>query len=226
VKIGTKSILFGAHQFMIHPWFVAWAWWRLYGFPWDPRLWVAFFVHDLGYWGKPNMDGPEGETHVELGADIMHYLFDGYDVRKISSRTSAPSECALFNSLFASGYRGGFNKRRQLYWYDFCVCHSRFYAKKLGLPYSRLCAADKLSISLTPWWIYLPLVNLTGEIHEYMSLSEAKEGAKYLNMRNFESDQRKWHKNMCNYLRDWALEHRDGREDTWTPDQSTVSGGE
>src|SRR5258708_5910867 len=77
MTIGTKSILFGAHQFLIHPWFVAAAWWKLYGFPFDPRLWVAFFVHDLGYWGKPNMDGAEGETHVELGANIMSALFDG-----------------------------------------------------------------------------------------------------------------------------------------------------
>jgi hypothetical protein len=71
MKIGTKSVLFGAHCFFIHPWFVAFAWYKLYGFPWDPRLWVCFFVHDLGYWGKPNMDGPEGERHVEFGADIM-----------------------------------------------------------------------------------------------------------------------------------------------------------
>ena len=52
MNIGTKSVLFGAHQFLIHPWFVAWGWWTLYGFPWDPRLWVAFVVHDLGYIGK------------------------------------------------------------------------------------------------------------------------------------------------------------------------------
>lgn len=71
MKIGTKSVLFGAHCFFIHPWFVALAWWRLYGFPYDPRLWVAFFVHDLGYIGKPNMDGPEGETHPYFGAKIM-----------------------------------------------------------------------------------------------------------------------------------------------------------
>ena len=60
MNIGIKSVLFGAHQFLIHPWFVAWGWWTLYGFPFDPRLWVAFFVHGLGYIGKPNMDGPEG----------------------------------------------------------------------------------------------------------------------------------------------------------------------
>ena len=75
MKIGTKSILFGVHCFLIHPWFVAAAWWRLYGFPFDPRLWLAFFVHDLGYWGKPNMDGNEGEAHPETGAKIMGFLF-------------------------------------------------------------------------------------------------------------------------------------------------------
>lgn len=78
MKIGTKSVLFGAHQFALHPWFVAWAWWRLYGFPWDPRLWVAFFVHDLGYIGQPNMDGAEGEQHPVFGAWVMHWLFDSW----------------------------------------------------------------------------------------------------------------------------------------------------
>ena len=71
IEVGTKSVLYGAHCFIIHPWFVMAAWWKLYGFPWDPRLWIAFFVHDIGYWGKPNMDGPEGKKHVEFGAKIM-----------------------------------------------------------------------------------------------------------------------------------------------------------
>ena len=71
MRVGTKSILFGVHHLILHPLFTALAWWKLYGFPYDPRLWVAFFVHDLGYWGKPNMDGPEGEMHPELGAKIM-----------------------------------------------------------------------------------------------------------------------------------------------------------
>lgn len=75
MRIGTKSLLYGAHCFFLHPWFVALAWCRLYGFPWDPRLWVAFVVHDWGYWGKPNMDGPEGEQHPIAGALIMARLF-------------------------------------------------------------------------------------------------------------------------------------------------------
>ncbi|MDQ2947929.1 MAG: hypothetical protein M3Y27_18685 [Acidobacteriota bacterium] len=75
MKIGTRSVLFGAHQFLLHPVFLAFAWRKLYGFPWDLRLWAAFFVHDLGYLGSGDMDGSEGEKHVELGAHIMRTLF-------------------------------------------------------------------------------------------------------------------------------------------------------
>jgi len=75
MRIGTKSILFGAHQFILHPLMVALAWWKLYGFPWDPRLWIAFFVHDMGYWRKPNIDGKEGERHPYCGALFMDVWF-------------------------------------------------------------------------------------------------------------------------------------------------------
>lgn len=75
MSIGTKSILFGAHAFWLHPFFVAEAWRQLYGFPWDVRLWVAFFVHDLGYWKATDLEGPEGEKHVYAGARILSWLF-------------------------------------------------------------------------------------------------------------------------------------------------------
>lgn len=75
MKTGTKSVLFGVHCFFIHPWFVALGWWRLYGFPFDPRLWLAFFVHDLGYWGCEKMDDTKGEQHPHFGALIMLRLF-------------------------------------------------------------------------------------------------------------------------------------------------------
>jgi hypothetical protein len=52
MRVGTKSVIFGVHSILVHPFFVACAWSSLYGFPWDPRLWVAFFVHDLGYLTK------------------------------------------------------------------------------------------------------------------------------------------------------------------------------
>ena len=172
MKIGTRSLLFGAHQVLIHPWFTAWAWWRLYGFPWDPRLWVAFLVHDWGYWGKPNMDGPEGERHPLFGAWIMGRLFG--------------SE-----------------------WRDFCLLHSRFLSKKYGQPYSRLCAADKLAIGLTPWWLYLPLARLSGELAEYMQDAGARTPAG-------NRGPQVWYRDVQAYCTAWAQVHRDGKRDEWT----------
>lgn len=71
---GTKSLLFGAHCFFLHPFFVAWGWWRLFGFPWDPRLWCCFLFHDIGYWGMSSVEGPGSERHVEFGARMVGLL--------------------------------------------------------------------------------------------------------------------------------------------------------
>ena len=178
MKIGTKSILFGYHCFYIHPFFVAYAWWLLYGFPWDPRLWVAFFVHDLGYWGKPNMDGSEGEEHPYLGAKIMSRLFD--------------------------------NGSRK--WYHFTLYHSRFLAKKENAHFSKLCVADKLAIVLTPSWIYLPMINWTGEIKEYMADAERNSNG----MIAIQQSQQIWLAQVKDYVRKWVEEHKDLKHDSWT----------
>jgi hypothetical protein len=198
MKIGTKSVLFGAHQFLIHPWFVAWGWWTLYGFPFDPRLWVAFFVHDLGYVGKPNMDGPEGETHPRIGARIMALLFDWKD------RTFRFSDGGPIGE-----------------WGLFVLLHSRYYAKSLCQQPSRLCVADKLAISLTPAWLYLPMVRATGEIHEYMAHAQHRiVGNERVNadekQRLISGDQAAWYSGVQDYCRRWAFAHRDGAIDTWT----------
>ena len=101
LSMGTRSILFGVHQFLLHPIFIALAWCKLYGFSYDPRLWIAFIVHDLGYWGKPNMDGPEGETHVEWGANLMHRWFGWWwgDFCRYHSRFIAKSDGRQFSRL-------------------------------------------------------------------------------------------------------------------------------
>ena len=200
MKVGTKSILFGAHCFFIHPWFVFAAWWKLYGFPFDPRLWIAFFVHDLGYFGKPNMDGEEGETHVEFGAKVMHLLFDWKKV--------AGSPYYDLNT----------GKPVNIYyniWGNFLLYHSRFYAKKDNENPSRLCVADKLSICLEPSWLYLPRVRWSGEINEYMKNAE---NGKYVTMRIPTKSQKEWFKGVQTYLNNWVEEHKDGKTDTWTPE--------
>jgi hypothetical protein len=79
MKIGTRSLLFGGHQFIIHPIMVLLAWIRLYDFPKDYRIIIAIVVHDWGYWNKPNIDGIIGKKHPELGGKIMGYLFDKYN---------------------------------------------------------------------------------------------------------------------------------------------------
>lgn len=191
MTIGTKSVLFGAHCFFLHPFFVARAWWHLYGFPLDPRLWVAFFVHDLGYIGKPNMDGEEGESHPELGASIMGMLFDGR------------------RNCLGNPVR----------WHDFSLFHSRYYAKRQGGKPSQLCFADKLSFCYTPAWLYLPMVTATGEIREYLKNAQTADSGHWKPTGN---DKRKWHAQLCDYLRHWVDEHKGGAADTWTSARSIV----
>ena len=188
MKIGTRSLLFGVHQVFIHPWFVALAWWKLYGFPFDPRLWAAFIVHDWGYWGKPNTDGAEGERHVELGAAIMHRLFD--------------RPCKLCDEAGLVANHGN-------QWQHFTLYHSRFYAKRDRQSPSRLCAADKLAIGLTPAWLYLPLARLSGELAEYMEGEAARTPAGT-------RSPRQWYGDVQRYCTAWAYEHRDGKADEWT----------
>jgi len=129
MKVGTKSLLFGVHQFIFHPISVLLAWIKLYGRPSWKEL-VCIVIHDWGYWGKPNMDGIEGEKHTVLGARIALRLFG----RK---------------------------------YHDLCLLHSRHYARQFCMTPSKLCWADKLSITYEPWWFYIPRAILSGEIYEY-----------------------------------------------------------
>lgn len=181
MKIGTKSVLYGAHAFYLHPWFVALAWWKLYGFPFDPRLWIAFIVHDLGYIGKPNMDGEEGELHPYWGAMLMGTLF---------------------------------GKK----WFDFTLYHSRFLAKKHNANFSKLCVADKLAIALTPSWLYLPMVNWTGEIAEYMKDAAINSNGEI----PIQDSQLLWHKSVQGYVTKWVNEHKNSTIDTWTKARRTA----
>jgi hypothetical protein len=178
MKIGTKSILFGAHCFFIHPVFVAIAWIKLYGFPRDPRYWIAFFVHDLGYWGCSDMDGEEGEMHPEYGALLMHKWFD---------KKGKVVDIGRGQTMLTASATD---------WHDFTVFHSKTYAEKHGKDPSRLYAADKLAMALEPAWLYLPRVILTGEITEYMEVC----------CERFDN-QKEWHKWTREHLRKMAYDY-------------------
>lgn len=138
LPIGTRSLLWGAHQVALHPLFVALAWRRLYG-GWPRRWpeWVAIVCHDWGYWGLDWMDGPVGELHPMGGARLVARLVAGRD---------------------QDDYRR---------WYEFTASHSRTYARILGVAPSPLMQADKLGTHLYPRWLYALLVWLSGEYLEY-----------------------------------------------------------
>lgn len=218
MKVGTKSVLFGAHQFLIHPLLLFIGWWLEYGFApisigervqrsepryggiarfarstvyaslWNPRLWIAFFVHDLGYWGKPNMDGPEGESHPEFGARLMQRWF------------GEP-------------------------WGQLVLLHSRYYSKRGGLPVSPLCYADKRVIVIEPFWLYLPRVWASGELREFMDVARRRalmpiapgDPLTFHERSAMASGKpRQWNRAIKSYMRRWLAEHKDGKPDTWT----------
>ncbi len=148
MKVGTRSLLFGVHQFALHPLFVLIAWVDLYGWPSFREL-VCIVVHDWGYFGKPNMDGKEGETHPELGAAIAGWLFDEITWNEFRDDDVY---CKLV------------------------LYHSRHYAYKHAAEPSKLCWADKLSSTYEPWWLYIPRAWLSGELNEYRLLTANNGG--------------------------------------------------
>jgi hypothetical protein len=75
MKIGTKSLLFGAHQFLLHPLTVLWGWKNLFGWPKDFRIYVGILIHDWGYWGMDSMDDAKGEEHPLWAARFMGNTF-------------------------------------------------------------------------------------------------------------------------------------------------------
>lgn len=133
MNVGTKSLLFGVHQVFWHPLTVLIAWLWLYRRPPNLGELVCIIIHDWGYWGKPNMDGVEGESHPEFAARLM---------RRFGQRYS-----------------------------ELCLYHSRHYARNAGVEPSLLCWADKLSIVMEPWWLYLPRAWLSGELFEYRQMA-------------------------------------------------------
>ncbi len=75
MKKGTKSLLFGVHQFLWHPFTVLLAWiWLYRKFPGWREL-ICIIIHDWGYRGKENMDDEEGEKHPELAFKIAKKIF-------------------------------------------------------------------------------------------------------------------------------------------------------
>lgn len=144
MNIGTKSVLFGVHQFIWHPLTVAGAFLTVHKRL--PKWWeaVGIFCHDLGYWGCTDMDGESGETHPRAGARI------------------AAKICGVFSEQAAFDV------------YFFCLYHSSNFARLHCAKPSSLYLPDKVSILLEPKWFYLLRARLSGELDEYVSRESLK----------------------------------------------------
>jgi len=123
----------------INVYYVFLAWRRLYGWPKDYRLYVAFLLHDIGYAGLHDLDGDEGQRHPLRGANLMGRLFD----------------------------RGETDTCREGRWWRFTGAHSRTYAAMLAMPHSPLMAVDKLATATYPRWRYALLCWTSGVYVEY-----------------------------------------------------------
>jgi len=147
-SVGTRSLLWGAHAFWVHPIVIALAWRKLYGrFPngWEC---LAIFCHDLGYWGCGSMDGADGKQHPYIGALLGKRI-----ARFLGARTP---EATYVESLILG--------------------HSRSFCEEEHRTISALCDPDKYSILYEPAWFYWIRTILSGEIHEYRRNEEEKQG--------------------------------------------------
>lgn len=158
MKVGTKSLLFGAHQFILHPVTVLLAWRKLYGkFPGWKEL-TCIVMHDWGYWGCADMDGKEGSLHPEWAAQVVYRWWGSY-------------------------------------YYHLCLFHSRHRARWYKSHVSKLYYADKLSFCYVPWWLYVPMGLLSGEIHEY------EEQTSRVKVCSKSGGWKQWHQSVCTSMR-------------------------
>ena len=139
MKVGTKSLLFGVHQFLWHPWTVARAW-RFIHRRW-PRgwEWLAILVHDWGYWGCADIDGKEGKNHPVWSALLAERVMTFFKVPQ----------------------------KRITEIYELILLHSQTTSNRVGMRPSALCWPDKYSIVYDPPWWYLFRARLSGELAEY-----------------------------------------------------------
>lgn len=143
MTVGTRSILFGVHQFLIHPIVVTLAWRRWHGrWPRGKAEWVAIAVHDLGYWGCPDMDGERGRRHPLRSAHIALWIL----------RHDRAARQQAMNLVLG---------------------HSRYFCSIRRQPTSALYEPDKLSVLYEPRWLYLLRAIASGEIWEYISFAPA-----------------------------------------------------
>lgn len=180
MKIGTKTLLFGCHQFVLHPVYTYVAWKKLYGkFPSIGET-IAIIIHDWGYWGKSNLDGEEGEKHPEWARNV-------FDKVGCFMRNNIHFDFGVY--LYELG--------------DLCLYHSRFYAKRFEQEPSKLCWADKYGTTLCGKYLWSFLATLGGELKEYMTNDKYE-----IYYKGAEDDGKfKWFTEYCKFIKPMIFEN-------------------
>jgi hypothetical protein len=131
-----------------HPLVVLLAWLKLYHKV--PTLYelIAIVLHDIGYWGCPDMDGECGLLHPTVGARWTVKVVRGLSFFLRPLGFKEPDSWEL----------------QQMCWF-----HSKAFAREMGAKPSKLCGPDKLSIIFEPWWFYSLRARLSGELDEYVN---------------------------------------------------------
>lgn len=155
MRIGTKSLLFGVHQFIWHPITVIRAWRWLYSVEPTFDQKICIWLHDIGYWGCDDLDGQCGKSHPVRGALLAEKLVY-WRWKYWKRKPEQISRFRAYNCFFLT------------------AMHSSSYAKLCGEHTSALFLPDKASILCEPRWCYMLRARLTGEWREFVENSPKK----------------------------------------------------
>lgn len=143
---GTRTLLFGVHHWLWHPYTVYRAWCTLYGTPtWQECVCIA--VHDLGYWQCHDIDEEDGALHPIVSARHVEWLDRSYN-------TTGDHH----------------------HYHNLVAFHSRYIANLHATEPSKLCWADKLAFAYDPWWWFCLRAWFSGELHQLRHISAQYEG--------------------------------------------------
>jgi len=143
MRLGLRSLLFGCHQFILHPIFVYRAWVALYGWPNFAET-LAIIFHDWGHVSSRKMDDEYGEMHPARIWRAFEWLANKFRWWRW-----------MRHQLISAG--------------TISANHSRFWCQKIHAKPSKLCFADKAVFIYQPSWTWCLCAWLSGEGKEYLA---------------------------------------------------------
>jgi len=87
ISQGTKSYLFGCHQFLLHPLFVAVAWKKYHGKMPRWKELICILIHDIGVIGRQYLEPGKKDGHWYRGARLAVILFSTTEYQLCAGHT-------------------------------------------------------------------------------------------------------------------------------------------